>query len=532
MAITPLPVPPSRSAPLTFSTLANAFLSALPTFATEANATAEAMNLNDTSDTSASSITIGTGAKTFTVTAGKSFLPGMSLKIARTSSPSNWMYGDVTTYSTNQLVMNIINIQGSGGPFTDWTISFASSGHLLNETAETTGFTITGGTTPETLTVTANTSLDEAAAMSSKAPKASPIFTTQITTPVIYGSSAADGDITIEGTSSATKTTSYVVLQPTGGNVGIRTTGPSTPLDVQGIITTRSAAPDAPPNATEGLRMAWDSSGADTTVLRNSIFNEVSSTANAGLMQFRVNNGASTQATVMSLSGGGNVGIGTIGPNYKLEIVSDSAGKPGTGGLWTVVSDERIKAEIELADLDRCYEIIKSVPLKRFAWADGVYTKDQVRDRHNLGWIAQDVQKMFAKAVGIVPFTKAEKILDGQEEYEEQEYIIETVKKEETSIEIRDGKPVQVKKMVKKENKVMLFDTFDVVDEHGSPVMNGDEPLTYQVPKMIKKTRPKFRQDVIEDCLDLNNGQLYAAMYGCIQKLMQKVEALESQRSL
>src|SRR3972149_1411013 len=61
-------------------------------------------------------------------------------------------------------------------------------------------------------------------ALALKAPLASPTFTTQITTPVVYGSSAADGDITIEGTSSATKTTSYVILQPTTGNVSIGTT--------------------------------------------------------------------------------------------------------------------------------------------------------------------------------------------------------------------------------------------------------------------------------------------------------------------
>ena len=47
---------------------------------------------------------------------------------------------------------------------------------------------------------------------------------TWVLTPLIYGSSAANGDITIEGTSHATKTTSDVFLQPTGGRVAIGTT--------------------------------------------------------------------------------------------------------------------------------------------------------------------------------------------------------------------------------------------------------------------------------------------------------------------
>lgn len=45
-----------------------------------------------------------------------------------------------------------------------------------------------------------------------------------ITTPIIstlYGGSAANDDITIEGTAHATKTSSYVILQPTGGNVAV-----------------------------------------------------------------------------------------------------------------------------------------------------------------------------------------------------------------------------------------------------------------------------------------------------------------------
>ena len=124
MTITALPTTPARSdPPATFITLADAFLAALPTFATEANAAALAMNLNATSDTSASSVAIGTGAKVFTVSAGKSFLGGMWLVIADTAAPStNWMMGQVTSYSSTTLTMNIVAMGGSGTK-TAWTIS-------------------------------------------------------------------------------------------------------------------------------------------------------------------------------------------------------------------------------------------------------------------------------------------------------------------------------------------------------------------------------------------------------------------------
>lgn len=52
----------------------------------------------------------------------------------------------------------------------------------------------------------------------------SPTFTTQITSPSVIGSSADNGDLTLTGTSSATKTTSNIALQSGGGNVQIGTT--------------------------------------------------------------------------------------------------------------------------------------------------------------------------------------------------------------------------------------------------------------------------------------------------------------------
>jgi len=42
---------------------------------------------------------------------------------------------------------------------------------------------------------------------------------------------------------------------------------------------------------------------------------------------------------------GGNVGIGTAAPSYKLQLSTDSAAKPTTA-LWTIASDERIKENI------------------------------------------------------------------------------------------------------------------------------------------------------------------------------------------
>jgi len=62
----------------------------------------------------------------------------------------------------------------------------------------------------------------------------SPTFTTKITTPLIYGTDVANGDISIEGTIHATKTTSKVLIQPTGGTVGIGFVSPLSTLCIDG----------------------------------------------------------------------------------------------------------------------------------------------------------------------------------------------------------------------------------------------------------------------------------------------------------
>ncbi|MEN6619982.1 MAG: hypothetical protein ABFD50_00305 [Smithella sp.] len=128
-AITALPAAPSRQSPSDFSPKADALLGALATLVTEINAVAAALNLISVEATSTTSLTIGTGSQSLTVDTGKSFLPGQSVKIARTSSPSNWMHGDVTSYNsgTGALVVNVTNTLGSG-TYTDWTITLSAPG--------------------------------------------------------------------------------------------------------------------------------------------------------------------------------------------------------------------------------------------------------------------------------------------------------------------------------------------------------------------------------------------------------------------
>lgn len=103
---------------------------------------------------------------------------------------------------------------------------------------------------------------------------------------VINGSSAANGNLTLQGTSNGTRTTSYVLLQPTAGNVGVgTTTAPAALLDVAGTASISST-----------LTLGG--------VVRPS----------TGDLTFQYKSGANSWANALTISNTGNIGIGTTGP--------------------------------------------------------------------------------------------------------------------------------------------------------------------------------------------------------------------------
>jgi len=88
----------------------------------------------------------------------------------------------------------------------------------------------------------------------------------------------------------------------------------------------------------------------------------------------------------------GKVGLGITPTTFEIDLNTDLARKLTTS-TWTSASDERIKTNIETANLVQCAEIVDTLDLKYFEW------KTPTIDRHSLGWIAQDVQHIFPKSV-------------------------------------------------------------------------------------------------------------------------------------
>jgi len=261
-----------------------------------------------------------------------------------------------------------------------------------------------------------------------------------------------------------------------GGNVGIGTATPTSELEIFNDSGSGKLSLSRDAGIQRGvLRFGRNNGGSFQETATITGFSQ-SASPNNGLIAYSSSNSSGVITERLRIDSSGNVGIGTDSPSAQLELSTDSAKKPSTN-TWTIASDERLKTNITTADNDRCYEIVKQVALKRYTWKGEVYSQDQVKDRSKLGWIAQDVESVFPKAVGTSRFVYNQ--------------IFEDVVTPE-------------------------------LDSEGNAILDEQG---------VAKTKTEKRlvsEEVIEDCKDLNTDQIYAAMYGTIQKLIQKVETLEA----
>jgi hypothetical protein len=97
----------------------------------------------------------------------------------------------------------------------------------------------------------------------------------------------------------------------------------------------------------------------------------------------------------------GNVGIGTKNPEYALHVngnifTTEGAYITSSQTSWTTLSDRRIKTNIAKASYEKCLENVKNIELYRFNFKNDIVNTN---DRNQLGFIAQEVQNVYPKAV-------------------------------------------------------------------------------------------------------------------------------------
>lgn len=154
--------------------------------------------------------------------------------------------------------------------------------------------------------------------------------------------------------------------------------------------------------------------------------------------------------------------------------------------VLTSLSDRRVKKDVTDANLDICYNKVKGTKVTH--WAYEKFAGDNENDKHRLGFVAQDVQEHFPKAVS--SSTRSFPKLD-----EQGNHIMKTVIEYE-----------------KRE-----IQTFNELGEEITQTI--EEPIEKQVEDTFE----------IEDCLDFTPTEFLPALWGAVQKLMQKVENLEQE---
>jgi hypothetical protein len=165
------------------------------------------------------------------------------------------------------------------------------------------------------------------------------------------------------------------------GNVGIGTETPEYRLDVYAAGT-----------GSTGLAIFRNSAGDDKVQIRQN------SNGSGAVYVYKTGGGVQTVALLgegNSYINGGNLGIGTAAPAAALHVIGNAVKTVG-GGTWLTSSDLRLKNI--LGDYAKGLEEISSLQTVRYQ-----YKKDNPRqldsDEEQVGFIAQEVQKIFPEAV-------------------------------------------------------------------------------------------------------------------------------------
>ena len=188
----------------------------------------------------------------------------------------------------------------------------------------------------------------------------------------------------------------------------------------------------------------------------------------------------------------GNVGIGTKTPSYPLHVngnmyVSSTAYTGSGQTTWTTVSDRRIKENIVKASYEKCLDNVKNIELYRFNFKDNVVNTN---DYNQLGFIAQEVQSVYPKAVEVNMIKdKTGEIPDllslntTQIDYTLYGAVKELIKK----VEFLE------QKLEENENSnMMLSDVLDVPIEYSSNIV---EPPIYPDDYLIMMLPPHLRME-------------------------------------
>lgn len=236
---------------------------------------------------------------------------------------------------------------------------------------------------------------------------------------------------------SAYGTTYNLALNPIGGNVGIGTSSPSSTLTLGNTAGTVAGELTLNPSSTQyeggqinirksplGSTADWtfDQYGTSSSDARLRIFNSIG------------------ESNGMAILENGNIGMGTIIPTVRLQVNGDIIANSIAGS-----SDLRYKTNIHT--VENALDKVKALRGVYFNWNQKAYPSKDFTDKTELGFIAQEVEKILPEVV----------IKDKTaEEYRSVKYdkvvalLVEAIKEQQKQI---DRLTIQVNKLSKKRNR-------------------------------------------------------------------------------
>ena len=270
------------------------------------------------------------------------------------------VYNDQGTASTNYATVGI----NSSGYTGTGAINAAGYGFFLTGSTDL----VIGTIGANAMHFVTNSSATDAMTISSAGVVTIPSASiTSLTTPLVVGGTTASSTLTLESTSGSG--TTDAILFKTGsqsesmriassGNVGIGTSSPAVKLDVNGAVNVSNrllvysqnsanltgfstnamvlgtVAKNVAPAGNQGTFLI-SSDDPSTSALQGSISLITDSTAANRRLAIGVIEQGTAYRNITLNEAGGNVGIGTSSPGYKLSIVGDSA----AGGIYTATSN-------------------------------------------------------------------------------------------------------------------------------------------------------------------------------------------------
>ena len=167
-----------------------------------------------------------------------------------------------------------------------------------------------------------------------------------------FGASSGNTYSSIDATSAGNSVYNNLVLQTGGGNVGIGTTTPGSPLTVNGSGGTTGGPATFAITPTSNGANVWAASEFDSSLTAgNGVLNlvgQAGSSNNSGYLGFRyLGAGSSTNYmtigifgndNILNVTGAGNVGIGTTSPAALLSVGSSSQFQVSTSGAVSTPS--------------------------------------------------------------------------------------------------------------------------------------------------------------------------------------------------